>query len=398
MNTIKFISLRFSVVSLRRIENPQKDSKARDYVAVANIKNLPKELDDWRDINVRDARLGSNVSKGILETLENAPDSFFLKNRGITIVAAKVGFDSENSVLEVSFDESDRDHQGLLDGGHTFSVIRKYLEETKNPADAYVRMEIIEGITDENEIVGIVEARNKSTQVQEQGIQELLHKFDPIKTVLVGQPYEDNIAYKEYELTDNGEKKTIDVKDILSYLLCFYTDEFDSNNHPIRAYTQKTGIVRQYAKDMDDNGPETFKKFFPLLPDILKLRDTINLDFKTVYNKIGRKFAALDGIKDDSNDTLEFLGKEIDYRLPVAYVYPLLAAFRSCVQCEHNKCKWAINPIEFWSEINETLVARLAEQARTHKNPDKFGKDPTVWGRCYDTALLEILKRRSEAK
>jgi hypothetical protein len=394
----KFTTLRFPIVSLRRIENPQKDSKAKDYVAVASIENLPEELNEWRDINVRDARLNSSVAKGIRETLENAPDTFFLKNRGITIVATKVNFDSEKSILEISFDESDKDHQGLLDGGHTFSVIRSYLDETKQPSEAYVRLEIIEGITDESEIVGIVEARNKSTQVQEQGIQELLHKFDPIKEVLADQSYKDNIAYKEYELSEDGTKKTIDIKDILSYLLCFYTDGFDADNHPIKAYTQKKGIVTQYADDMDDKGEKTFKKYLPLLPDILKLRDIINRDFKDTYKAAGRRFAWLEGIRDDSTDTLDFLGEEIDYRLPVAYVYPLLAAFRSCVKCENNKCRWAVDPIKFWGEIKDALVSRLAEQAKAYNNPDKFGKDPVVWGRCYDTALLEILKRKAEAR
>src|SRR3989344_4449717 len=193
-------------------------------------------------------------------------------------------------------------------------------------------MEIIEGITDEIEIVGIVEARNKSTQVQEQGIQELLHKFDPIKEVLSGQSYASNIAYKE---------------------------------------------------------------FIPLLPKILKLRDVINRDFKDAYKDVGRRFAWLEGTRDESVDTLEFLKEEIDYRLPVAYVYPLLAAFRSCVQCDKNKCTWTVDPIKFWDDIKESLVSRLAEQAMAHKNPDKFGKDPVVWGRCYDTALLEILKRKA---
>lgn len=389
-------TLRFPVVSIRKIENPYENTGARDYVAVVNIKNLPEKLDEWRHINVRDAKLGSNVSKGIRETLDNAPDTFFFKNRGITIIAEGVDFDSKNSNIELHF--VDKDRQGLLDGGHTFSVIQKYLEETKEPSDAYVRVEIIEGIEDENEIVSIVEARNKSTQVQEQSIQELLHKFEPIKNVLTGQPYEENIAYKEYELTEDGEKKRIDIKEILSYLLCFYTDEFDANNHPVRAYTQKTGIVYQYAKDMDDAGSKSFKKIIHLLPEILKLRDTINLEFRDVYNRVGRKFAALDGIKDGSDVNLEFIQRQINYRLPVAYIYPLLAAFRACVKCEGNKYQWAIDPIKLWDEIKENLVSRLAEQARAYRNPDKLGKDSVVWGRCYDTALLEILKKKAESK
>ena len=50
----KLTTLRFPIVSLRRIDNSQKDSKAKDYVAVASIEKLPEELNEWRDINVRD--------------------------------------------------------------------------------------------------------------------------------------------------------------------------------------------------------------------------------------------------------------------------------------------------------------------------------------------------------
>lgn len=387
--------LRFPVISFRKIVSPYEDEGAKDYVAVANIKELPVEINEWRKINVRAAKISSNVSKGIRETLENAPESFFFKNRGLTLITDKVRFDNSKNVVELEL--TDKEYQGLLDGGHTFSVIQKYLQEFEDPSDAFVRIEILEGFTDNDEIVGIVEARNKSTQVQEQSIQELLHRFDPIKKVLASQPYAENIGYKEYELSDDQRKKHIDIKDILSYLLCFYTDEFDRDNHPTRAYTQKTGIVVQYAKDMDDSGKQTFKKFIPLIPKILELRDIINEEFKTIYNKVGRKFALLEGVKEKKKNqkpiVLDFTGKAIYYRLPVAYVYPLLAAFRAAVECKNNRCHWKTDPIELFHELKEGLISRLAEQARFHKNADKLGKDSTAWGRCYDLVLMEMMNK-----
>ncbi len=387
------------MLSLRRIESPEGNNEIKSYIAVVNIKDIPLDLEDWRRINVRDSKITSNVSKAIFETLENAPHTFFLRNRGITIIAEKVYFDQGKAVLELTFNDRERHHQGLLDGGHTFSVIRKYREETESPDDAYVKLEIIEGITDKEEIVRIVEARNQSTQVKEQSLQELLHKFDPIKEVISGQSYANNIAYKEYELSDEGTKKTVDVKDILSYLLCFYVDGFDSDRHPIKAYTQKKGIVDMYAEDMDEKeGKKTFQKFIPLLPKILQLRDTIHRDFRETYNSVDRKFGFLQGVKQKSHDTLNFLGEDVDYRLPVAYIYPLLAAFRACIQCNDNKCGWIIDPIEFWNQIKSSLVSRLAELAVSHKNPDKVGKDVVAWGRCYDTALMEILKKKFEMR
>lgn len=387
--------LRFPVESFRRIENPYDVAGTRNYLMVVNIKSIPKELWDWRKINVRDAKLSSNVSKGIRETLENDPDSFFFKNRGMTLIVSKVQYDqkSKNAELELA----DQEYEGLLDGGHTFSVIRKYLEEKENPADAFVRVEVLEGFTDKDDIVSIVEARNKSTQVQEQGIQELLGTFQPIKDIVSGQQYEGQIAYKEYELGEEGDKKTIDIKDILSYLLCFYTDEFGNSDHPTRAYTQKTGIVKQYAKDMGKDGDKKFKKFIAILPDILRLRDTINEEFREVYNKNNRKFGSLAGIKDQAKVrkpiTLDFTGKEVDYRLPSAYIYPILAAFRAAIQCNDQKCGWKTDPIKLFHELKDGLISRLADQAWHHKNPDKTAKDTTTWRGCYDLVRMEMLEK-----
>lgn len=397
---MKIDLLRFPVESFRRIENPYDDTDddtvgTRNYLTVVNVKNLPKELRDWREINVRDAKLSSNVSKGIRETLENAPDSFFFKNRGMTLIVSKVQYDQRSKNVELKL--VDKECEGLLDGGHTFSVIQKYLEEKENPADAFVRVEILEGFTDKHEIVSIVEARNKSTQVQEQGIQELLGTFQSIKTAVKGQLYEGHIAYKEYELGEEGDRKTIDIKDILSYLLCFYTDEFGNSDHPTRAYGQKTAILRQYAKDMGEGGDKKFEKFIGLLPDILRLHDAINEEFRDVYNKNNRKFGSLAGIKDQAKVrkpvTLDFTGKEVDYRLPSAYIYPILAAFRAVIKCENQKCAWKTNPITLFHKLKDGLISRLAEQALHHKNPDKTAKDTTTWRGCYDLVRMEILER-----
>ena len=387
--------LRFTVESFRRIENPYDTAGTRNYLMVVNVKNLPGELWDWRKINVRDAKLSSNVSKGIRETLENDPDSFFFKNRGMTLIVSKVQYDqkSKNVALELA----DKEYEGLLDGGHTFSVIQKYLEEKDEPADAFVRVEVLEGFTDKDDIVSIVEARNKSTQVQEQGIQELLGTFQPIKAAVKGQPYEGQIAYKEYELDEAGDKKTIDIKDILSYLLCFYTDEFGNSDHPTRAYTQKTGIVRQYAKDMGEGGNKKFEKFVSLLPDILKLRDTINEEFRDMYSNSNRKFGSLPGIKDQAKVRkpilLDFTGKEVNYRLPSAYIYPMLAAFRAAIKCNNRKCEWKSEPIKLFRDLKDGLISRLADQAWHHKNPDKTAKDATTWRGCYDLVRMEMLER-----
>lgn len=384
--------LKIKAFSLRKIESPYEDEGKKDYVMVVKNSDLHNELDKWRKINVRDAKLSSNVSKSIMNTLVDAPQTFYFRNRGITLIVNRLAYNNMTKIVEIEL--NNKEQQGLLDGGHTFSVIQEYLNDVKEPSDAYARVEILEGFTDYDEIINIVHARNKSTQVQEQGIQELLHKFDPIKKALRKQPYRKNIAYKEYELGEDGKKKRIDIKDILSYLICFKTDEYNSENHPVKAYTQKTPLVYEYADDMDSK--KTYLKYIQLLPEILMLRDEINENFRRVYNSVGRRFAYLEGIKECKNKpyVLEFSGKAIDYRLPSAYVYPILAAFRANIKCDSKCCEWKKSPIELFHELEEGLVSRVAEMATKINSPDKTAKDTTVWGRCYDYVDLELMRRQ----
>ena len=58
--------LRIPVESFRRIESPYDVQGTKSYLVVVNIKNLPKELEDWKTVNVRDAKLSSNVSRTLL--------------------------------------------------------------------------------------------------------------------------------------------------------------------------------------------------------------------------------------------------------------------------------------------------------------------------------------------
>lgn len=157
----------------------------------------------------------------------------------------RVYFDNSKNIVELEL--SDKNNHGLLDGGHTFKVIRNYIdslsEEEIDDFNAFVKMELIEGIADHNEAVDIVSARNTSTQVREQSIQELKKAFESIHNVLDSTPYGDRIAYKETEYTEEGSKKDIDIKEILSYLMCFDKEMYSNDKHPIAAYSSKSHVL-----------------------------------------------------------------------------------------------------------------------------------------------------------
>lgn len=386
------------IVSYRRIENPFEKEGKRMYVAVIQAKNLSRDLDEWRKINPRDPSTTSGVAKKITKSFEDSPNSFFFKNRGITLLVEKASFDNDSKELSLEF--SNEGIHGMLDGGHTYKIITKIInsldESEKKDLDyAHVRLEILEGFSDPEDVVDIVEARNTSTQVKDQSIEDLLGHFNSIKEILKNEKYADRIAYKEIELTEDGSKKDIDIKEILSYLVCFDAEAFDSKKHPIIAYSGKSAVL-SHVKDYRDR----LEKYLPLLPQILRLRDEIYKEMPETYNSVAEgKFGLLTGVvalrnkKKVNPIELPFINSESLYSIPDGFIYPVLASFRNLVNIEGNKCSWKRDPSKFFSEIiKDDLVQRIVDQAKTFNNPNKLGKQKDTWRSCYDSVALEVLK------
>lgn len=389
--------IKFPVVSFRKIQSPYEESGAKTYIAVVNVKNIPEAFESWRKINVRDAKTKSAVSRSIRDTLKDDPNSFFFRNRGITLIVDKADFDNQQNELQLEMKNPLQN--GLLDGGHTYSVIREYLadlpSEELSDFNAFVKIEIIEGISDNELITNIVEARNTSTQVKEQSLEELRKSYEEIHLVLDKQPYGKRIAYKEYEIGEDGDPKDIDVKEVLSYLVCFDIDQFDSSKHPIKAYSTKASVIEHFKQNK-----ESMTKFIPLIPRILELRDYIYLELPQAYNKGGeKKFGGLKGVIWTENkphmekEQLPFINKESEYRIPSGFIYPVLAAFRNLIEIKNGTCEWKADPIKFFDDLKEELASTVGKQAIEFKNPNKLGKDEATWKLCYNAVEVATLRR-----
>lgn len=387
--------IKFPVKSFRKIVSPYEESGAKTYIAVINVKDIPEVLEDWRGLNPRDPKVTSGVAKKISDTLRDDPSSFFFRNRGITIIAEKTEFDNQNDTLAIEM--SDKAHNGLLDGGHTFRVIRNFVEnlpqEELNDFNAFVKIEIIEGISDTDLVANIVEARNTSTQVKEQSLEELRKSYEAIHEILDTKPYGQNIAYKEYELSEDGSVKNIDIKEILSYLVCFDIEAFEKTQ-PIKAYSTKSSVIDHFKQNK-----ERMLKYVPLIPQILELRDQIYLQLPEAYNDAGGRFGGLKGVIPTSNKprmdqvNLPFIGEQSAYRIPNGFIYPVLAAFRNLIRINNDKCEWKTDPIKFFNELKDDLAKIVGKQAIEFNNPNKLGKDEATWTMCYQTVELATLRR-----
>lgn len=387
--------IKFPVVSFRKVVSPYEENGSKTYIAVVNVKDVPEEFEEWRGLNPRDPKVTSGVAKKIADTLRDDPNSFFFRNRGITLIVEKTEFDNQKNIISIEMAE--KNHNGLLDGGHTFRVIRDFVENLPNEEhssfNAFVKIEIIEGISDTDLVANIVEARNTSTQVKEQSLEELRKSYEAIHQILDSKPYGKRIAYKEYELSEDGSPKDIDIKDILSYLVCFDVEAFEKVQ-PIKAYSTKSSVIDHFKQHKD-----RMLKYVPLIPQILELRDQIYLELPEAYNSTGGRFGGLTGVVQTANRTrmeevlLPFIEKSSSYRIPNGFIYPVLAAFRNLIKVRGDKCEWKTDPIRFFEELKEDLAKIVGKQALNFNNPNKLGKDEATWTMCYQTVELATLRR-----
>ena len=396
--------LKFPAISFRRIVSPYDSKEKRSYVAVVNIYDMP-DLSDWRKINVRDPKETGAVPKAIRETLDNDPEMFLFKNRGLVVTAHGISHNTESGELTITL--TDGNIHGLLDGGHTYKVVKRYCDESPGlpeslDSQAFVKIELLVGFS-ATQIRDIVEARNTSNQVKDESLLNLQGAFDRIKAKLQGETYKDLIAYKEYEIYegDDGTKsKPIDIREIVSLLTVFDKVQFGDNSHPIVAYSSKAACLSRF-----ENNPESYEKIYTLVPDILRLWDVIYRDLPEWYRSAkanqgqGSRFGGITGVstlKGTRITPLHFISEESGYSIPSGFRYPILAALRALVEEENGEYVWGknIDPVEALEDgLGEQLAEALLNYALEIQNPNKLGKSSIVWDQCYGKAQIWYLKK-----
>lgn len=402
--------MQFPVESFRRVPLPQNsDSNQATYVAIVSVFDLP-DLSEWRKINVRDAKLTGAVPKAIRRTLEEDPTSFVVRNRGLVLATERVHFDNTSSTLEVTF--SVPSQHGLLDGGHTFEVIRSYLSDverndTSDELSAFVRVELLEGFN-QDQIVDVVEARNTSNQVKDQSLLELQQKFDSIKDELKDQPFADKVAYKEFEIQQGTDEETgrrpkpIDIRDVVSLMTVFDRDSFGDDDHPVIAYNSKLACLRRFR-----DHPDRYGKLNPILVDVLNLWDKIHAELPEWYRSsksekgLGSKFGRFRGVKNlpaDREMELYFIGETSPYLMPTAFKYPILAAMRALLEERNGRYVWSLSPFEALENgLGKQLADVVLTAASDFGSHTRLGKAGNVWDQCYNKAELWKLRQQAAA-
>lgn len=392
----------FKTLAARRIPDPTFPGSSR-HIFLCACKDMPEGLP--KGANPREQNIDRGIYRDIMKSLLNedcTPNTFHLKNKGISILAEEVSKAENDEELKVRFASSE---QGIVDGAHTYEIIlsgKSKIAELNagdaTPINQFVKIEVLVGLdyTLATEIAG---GLNTAVQVQRMGLANLGKEFDWIKKELEQKNFLQFVAFKQ------NEAKDFDARDIIRLLDLFNIVEFPNNGnaYPIRAYTSKESVLKHYL--MKDDGQkeyvENYTRLSPILNDILVLHDTISAHGKDLYNEGGGKRGG--GLKFMEGDSkanklfkFPFIGEEGSYRLSGGALLPMLGAFRAAVMVDPktNNIVWRkgfTDVIRLWKESAKDLMEATQETSEElGRNPNAIGKSKKHWAFLHNLILRRL--------
>jgi hypothetical protein len=329
-----------------------------------------------------------------------------LLNRGITISAREVEYDTKTQILSLVFPDPSDDY-GIIDGGHTYGVIKKnllpYLQSPQKPGffDAQVKLEVLVNV-DTDLIVDLARARNTSAQVRDESLANLEGKFDWIKEVFSKTAFADRIAYRE-----NEEDKPLDIRDIIALMTLFHPGYAKGDNPPILGYSSKGSCLKMFR---DDEQQKDYQRLRPIMVDILRFYDYVQKRFENLYRDVcgisairaenggkdhagsGKKKTRLGGVSEvkqiKDGFPLYYYGDTAHYRFPDGWLYPVVAAHRALISYKGPAVSWKVDPFKFFDLYGKSLVAITLEASKAAgRNPMAVGKNKNHWVQLYDKVV-----------
>lgn len=371
----------------------------KSFIVTINAKSFMDHADElglFRAINPREPRRSSLAWKAMKETLDQYPEQFFYRNKGMLMLVDDFLFDNTNRSIKLIL--NNRSLHGIADGGHTFDVLKTYFSENHD-ADlenrVFFKVEFLVGFDTKEKVVEVVQGRNTALQVQEMTIQNMLNMFDDIKDVFDSKLYSDQISYSEYETDEEGKKKKIKVTDLIGYIVTYNLDIYPLRGEkvPIDSYSSKKKSLETFEKMYND---KTVKKYSKLLPEIVELWDSIYYNMPKIMGKNFKNISKSNGdlVIKERKIHLPYIDEDIDYMVPAGWIYPLFASFRNLLVEENGTIKFSENPSKFLKK-NITNIARPYKKALRESNyePQTFAKSRLVW-KEMDFEMRDLLEKK----
>lgn len=384
--------------------DPEGNDVIKTHFLFILLKDLPDSLPTTP--NPRKPDIDSKPCRQMFETLEQEPQYFTDCNRGLLLIAEKVYYPNSNGrdkkvLIDFGIDEDGNPKGGLVDGGHTYAVLKKKMTD-ESLRDLPIFITIVEGA--EQFATKLARARNTSVQVTDKSIANLANEFLPIKNALGRNS--SKIIYFENENLDSDEA-VFPIEELLALLTALNRDLYDNNNQPTVAYT---GISTCLNKWLNKKNRPTYEKLYPLLPSILETYEYLYANFENYAKEIGiKKFGGMNGVetyrgKGENRKAvtmhLPFSGVTVRYKLSKGFLMPVFASLRFLLEENNGNYVWAVDPKEFLDRYGSKIVAQVLEaHAREYNsNPNKTGKSKVLWQNIANSVIIHSLQEQLARK
>lgn len=341
------------------------------YVNGQEYKELPL------DANVREPDTSkSKPYKEMIVTLQNEPEKFLENNLGISVIASSV-VPTGPKKYKLTFPSG----TGILNGGHTQRAI---LDSQTDPDihKAVVKISVREKNFSPARIAEMASAQNSSTAVKEYSLAEKKGYYAELKAKM-DPNVEKHIRW--YEGKTVAANLGIEPPDLIAILSIFdiinYQSPYNSlNAQPNAAFSSKTKVFDKWVSN-----PTSLKTLYPLVNDILKLHEHIQMIF--TKNTGLKRLGIVAEKKNKRGDVLPFTGQIPEYIIPKAFLFAALSSFRADIyyNATDNKIGWIQDPIILCDNCYVDLFKRISNAYKVsyHNEVKKVGSDPMIWQLLY---------------
>jgi hypothetical protein len=359
-------------------------------ISVQDFVKLLKVADN--KVNPRSAKKNP-ITDSIQETLEESPDLFWLKSKGILLATESCELLERNRV-RLSFNEPE--YEGIMDGGHnalaiaSFIAGRLFKQTFKSWADCKefwdgnfeainsellangseipsfsIPVEILypndkEGAIDQyyDFIAEICSARNNNVQLREEAKGNKIGLYDALKERLNGQF---SVIWKTGEAGVIKSDEVISMASIPLFLLQekgLLPDDVPQFNI-IDTYRAKSKCISFYNAVLshdDVSGKNQGKHVLEnsyietglgLVSTIMKFFDKVFAEFPKLYNDVSPGFGRIKSVDDKKSKQSLFRTRTCDKTYPPGFIYPLVTGVMELIEIDTEKqsLRWKVDPM-----------------------------------------------------
>ncbi|MGC9948981.1 MAG: AIPR family protein [Bryobacteraceae bacterium] len=329
--------------------------------------------------------------RDMIETVEQSPSSFHLKNRGIIYRCEKFEYERTLRVTipdippsEFEDLENGEPKFGIADGGHTFEVIQQTvgrmneLSEREGWKEPYVRVHFLAGeALDIGELEQVVEALNTSSQVQQFTLDEYQNRFDELKEALQRGAFDIGlIAFRE------NEEKEWDVREIIQRMACFLKDRWKSVQ-PASMYRSKGKALDMFTTEGNE-----FRKLYDVVVDVIALPEFIQSEFSRGDSVKGRRFGKLRAVRTlKKPHARPGTAYTTDHEMDLAASLPIRRRVPRAVGTQGRQILLEAGYKEVFKVAAEELYRALLNKSRTAKAVNSLGTDTEYWTQAANIIL-----------